>query len=201
MLLVQGLYFFGLGPVSLEVPANQSISINGSSGSGKTLLLRAIADLDPHRGEIRLFDVLQDSVSGSSWRQQIGFLNADNVFWEDTVQQHFSHTDHDLLEEYSDHLDLPNNILKQSLSTLSSGEKQRIAIIRLLINKPRALLLDESTSHLDPDAKIQVESLVQTYQKQNQCPVIWVSHDKPQRQRVAARHYQMRDGQLAEISI
>jgi len=70
------------------------------------------------------------------------------------------------------------------ISHLSSGEKQRLACIRLLMNQPEALLLDEPTANLDKNSQVNLEALIRDHQKKNHMPVIWISHDKSQLERM-----------------
>ena len=58
----------GLGPVTFEIQRGTCIAIIGASGSGKSLLLRAITDLDVSRGTIRLNGVDRESISATEWR-------------------------------------------------------------------------------------------------------------------------------------
>ena len=86
--------------------------------------------------------------------------------------------------------------LDWEVARLSTGEKQRLALLRLLANQPRALLLDEPTASLDPR---KVEDLLHTYRQQHAAPVLWVSHDPAQRQRVAQRVLELKEGVVREI--
>ena len=92
-------------------------------------------------------------------------------------------------------------ILDQPVARLSSGERQRLALMRLLSNRPRILLLDEPTANLDPVNTRLVEDVITAYRRENKAAVIWVSHDVGQVARVANRHYEMRDGDLHATDI
>lgn len=77
------------------------------------------------------------------------------------------------------------------MSRLSSGEKQRLAILRTMVNLPMVLLLDEPTSNLDQKFTIDVEELIKEYiSTYNACCLI-VSHDDQQLQRIADRSYEV----------
>ena len=180
--------------INLTVAARQGIAISGPSGCGKTLLLRAIADLDPHRGEARLSAVAQSETPPELWRGMVGLLAADYYFWGERAGD--SVPDNESRAEMLARLGLGEDILQRPLNQLSSGEKQRLALARLLLNGPRCLLLDEPTTHLDPHAAALAESAIMDYQQQHACPVVWISHDPAQRRRVAGRHYQVKDGAL-----
>lgn len=83
----------------------------------------------------------------------------------------------------------------------STGERQRLALLRLLSNRPEALLLDEPTAALDPKNVAAVETLVADYRREHQVPVLWVSHDPEQIARVANRHFRVEDGRLHEVAL
>ena len=86
------------------------------------------------------------------------------------------------------------------VSRLSTGEKQRLALVRLLQNQPRALLLDEPTASLDTTNIGHMEQLVLDYCKNQQVPVLWVSHDSEQLGRVADREFYLgSDGSLQDL--
>ena len=88
--------------------------------------------------------------------------------------------------------------LSWNVQRLSTGERQRLAIARLLARTPKALLLDEPTASLDPDNVDRMERLLEDYRKERGAPVLWVSHDPDQAERVATRHVTLRDGRLVE---
>jgi hypothetical protein len=69
----------------------------------------------------------------------------------------------------------------------STGERQRLALLRTLMQAPAALLLDEPTGNLDQESTQRVEGLLTGYQRQRQAALLWVSHDPGQIERVAQR--------------
>jgi ATPase subunit of ABC transporter with duplicated ATPase domains len=84
------------------------------------------------------------------------------------------------------------------IGRLSSGETQRLSLARLLLNGPKVLLLDEPTANLDRDNIARVERLIGDWRSQHTGAVIWVSHDREQRSRVAGRHFDIQAGRLQE---
>jgi ABC-type iron transport system FetAB ATPase subunit len=184
-----------LEPIELHIPAGQCTTLSGPSGSGKSRLLRALADLDPHQGEAWLDDREMTSLSGPAWRSQVGLLPAESAWWYEQVGDHFPHIDNGLLT----HLGLSPEAMQWEISRLSSGERQRLALLRLLGNKPRVLLLDEPTANLDQKNINRVEMLIGEWRRQHQAAVLWVTHDPDQQQRVAEQSWRIADGRLQVI--
>lgn len=195
MLAVHNLKFLDYGPISFTVGAGEGISIQGESGAGKSLLLRAITDLDLHTGEVSLNGQTQDSMPAPQWRQKTGYLLADAIFWSDTAEEILSVQQTTFLQQAIQTLHA-ESLLQKPVVQLSSGEKQRLALLRLLANKPEALLLDEPTSHLDPNTTLAAEAIIADYQHTHQCPLILVSHDKKQRTRMAGKHFILQEKTL-----
>ena len=79
-----------LRPASLSLSAGECIAIRGPSGAGKTLLLRAIADLDPNEGLVCLDGRDRLTIAGPEWRRLVGYVPAEPGWWADTVGEHFS---------------------------------------------------------------------------------------------------------------
>ncbi len=193
---IKNLTFRDRGPYSLELAGGECVGLHGASGSGKTLLLRAIADLDPHEGSLRLDQMTCDEVPAQQWRKSVAMLPAESYWWMDSVQEHF----HDFLriaKQYITQLGFDYDVGGWQVSRLSSGERQRLAILRLLENRPGALLLDEPTASLDAVNIAKVEQLLLAYGREKTVPLLWVSHDPEQLVRVADRCLSMHeDGRL-----
>ena len=91
--------------------------------------------------------------------------------------------------------------LDWEVSRCSTGEKQRLAIARLLQLKPKALLLDEPTASLDAESVKKVEAVIQQYVRENNVPVIWVSHDNEQIKRLTKRIFKIINNEIKEITV
>lgn len=195
MLQVHELVYHRLGPFSFTVARGECIGLTGPSGGGKTLLLRALCDLDPWQGRVSLGGTDSNALSAHEWRRKIGFLPAESHWWYDTVGAHFHDRD---LEERLGALGFGADVLAWPVQRLSSGERQRLALLRLLLGKPGALLLDEPTTHLDDDNRGYVESAIDTYRGAEDVPVLWVAHDRAQLRRVCDRGFTLSDGTLRE---
>lgn len=192
LLQIKDLHRLMIGPLSLDVDSGDCLCISGPSGSGKSLLLRAIADLDPHEGDLFLEGVTSNELAANEWRTRVGLLPPESCWWLPRAIDHFR----DGVPVPLDHIGLSNPTLEQPVSRLSSGEKQRLALMRLLSNRPRVLLLDEPTANLDPENTRRIEAVIAEYRHSHNAAVIWVSHDEEQVRRVANRHYEVVDGRL-----
>jgi len=197
MLAIHSLSFLDYGPFSFAIDAGKGMSIQGGSGSGKSLLLRAIADLDQHDGKVSLHNELQNNLPAPQWRSQIGYLISETVFWADRVEEHFDNLQSPFILRAIDALKI-EPLFPQIVTKLSSGEKQRIALLRLLANQPKALLLDEPTSHLDSESRVAAESLITEYQQAHNCPLLLVSHNREQCERMTQQHYVM-EGKTLQV--
>lgn len=184
-LVVRAVTCHGVGPFSLSVCEGECLALSGPSGVGKSLLLRAIADLEPHQGSVSWNGIDCDSVSGPEWRRKIGYLAAESAWWGIRVEEHFA--DPQARERLAD-MGFQNSVWSSPVADLSTGERQRLALLRTLANEPEVLLLDEPTASLDPENTSRVERLITDFRKQHGTPILWVSHDPQQIARIADRH-------------
>ncbi len=184
-----------VGPIDLCIGAGECVCITGASGSGKTLLLRAIADLDPHSGNASVDHVQCADLPAPRWRRKVMLLAAESQWWDERVGDHFEdRVDDDGMER----LGLPREALDWEVSRCSTGERQRLALLRVLVLRPEVLLLDEPTGNLDADSTKRVEALLGEYRKREKAALLWVSHDPRQVERVAQRSFILSDARLRE---
>lgn len=183
-----------VGPVDLVIGESETVVLHGHSGSGKSLLLRAIADLDDHAGDVMLDEIVCSRTPAPAWRKRVGYLTAETHWWEAHVGEHFRTKNRELVSS----LGLPPEVFDWEVSRLSTGEKQRLGIARLLDNLPDALLLDEPTANLDQDHTQMAETLIRRYQAEHLCPVLWVSHSPEQRRRIGDRIFRIEQRRILE---
>lgn len=191
-LILEDLQTEHIGPVRLTIKSGDIVCISGESGAGKSVLLRSIADIIPHQGDARLNGSIASQIPAPQWRKQVGLLPAESQWWYDTVGEHFVVKDDELLHK----LAFNTETWDWLIARCSTGEKQRLALLRLLCIKPDCLLLDEPTGSLDPQNTRRVESLIKDYAAEKQVPVLWVSHSEEQIARIARHHYVMKNGKL-----
>jgi ATPase subunit of ABC transporter with duplicated ATPase domains len=123
----------------------------------------------------------------------VALLPAESQWWAATVAEHFATFD----EQNLGRLGFEAGTGQWRIERLSSGEKQRLALLRLLANRPEVLLLDEPTANLDADNRQRVEILVREYLKDTGASCLWVSHDPAQLERLCDRRMTMNgDGRL-----
>jgi ABC-type iron transport system FetAB ATPase subunit len=180
------------GPLSLQLVSTECAVVQGASGAGKTLLLRALADIIPADGQVWLAGVLRNEIPAPDWRRQVALLPAESYWWADMVRSHFAS---EPMYELSA-VGFDADVLDWPVSRLSSGERQRLSLVRLLGNRPRVLLLDEPTANLDAENIKRVESLIKTYMQQHQAGALWITHDAEQTARVGKRIIRVANGRL-----
>ncbi|APE31875.1 ABC transporter [Halomonas aestuarii] len=183
-----------LDAVSLTLAPGKILCLSGASGSGKSRLLRAVADLEPHGGEAWLGETAQSSLAGHAWRARVMLLPAESHWWADTVGEHLPDASPADLEA----LGFTPEVLGWQVSRLSSGEKQRLALVRAISRQPSALLLDEPTANLDDATTQRVEAWLRALIRERGWPVILVAHDPAQIARVADHHWRIVGRRLAE---
>lgn len=176
MLHLHQLKPLGLEPVDLDLAGGTCLCVTGPSGSGKTVWLRAIADLDVNSGSAKTSNITRSDVSAPAWRKAVAFVPAESGWWADRVGAHFAEGDPKPLLES---LDLSTDCLDWEVARLSTGERQRLALVRALLVQPEVLLLDEPTSGLDEAATAAVETVLH-HRLGGGTTMIMVTHDAAQ---------------------
>jgi len=186
-----------IGPVSFGVGAGECVAITGPSGTGKSVLLRAIVDLDPNDGQVQAGDVIRADVPAPDWRKVVAMLPAESGWWLDHVAPHFQAPDR--IRGQLPLVGLPETAMEWEVARLSTGEKHRLALLRCLESGPKVLLLDEPTAALDHDTTLQIEALLKQLLDKGTAILI-VTHDGTQAKRLAHRILRLEDGQLQRVA-
>lgn len=183
------------GPFDLRLATGGCAAITGPSGSGKSLFLRMIADLDPNEGAVWLNARERASMPAPQWRKHVTYVSAESGWWADLVIDHFSSQGRSEVVALSARLGLRADRLDAPVAQLSTGEKQRLSLIRALLPNPPVLLLDEPTGPLDEVSVTQVEALLQE-KMAGGTSIVLVTHNSTQAARLGAQHYRMMAGHL-----
>ncbi len=174
-----------LPPLSFTVPAGECLSVEGPSGAGKTRLLRAIADLDPATGQVFLDGAERGEMPAVRWRRQVRYVAAEPAWWAPTPRAHMPPSARpDRLQRLCNSLALPDAILDRSVAELSTGERQRLAMVRAVLDEPRVLLLDEPTAALDPENAALADEVIRFETLAGRI-VVLVSHNPAEVERLA----------------
>ncbi len=186
--------------LDLVLHAGERLAVAGASGSGKTLLLRTLAGLEPvQTGELIFQGRPLSEWSMPAYRACVVYVPqrpalpegqveaALRVPFQFRVHRH-RHFPANRARELLVMLGRDESFLQQRTERLSGGEAQIVAMLRALLIGPDVLLLDEPTASLDARAVGAVETLVTRWlQEQSQRACVWTSHDRQQLQRVSDR--------------
>lgn len=196
--------------ISLTIPNGEFISIVGQSGSGKSTLMNIIGGLiKPTEGLIKYnykdITKLTEKELTKYRRDTIGFVFQDfNLEQNETVYENIimptifaGHLDRKKrVNEVLDKVGLKHKI-NDKVSTLSGGEKQRIAIARALINNPQIILADEPTGNLDVQNGIEIINILKNLSR-NGYTVIMVTHNI-EHARESDRVVRIKNGEIQSI--
>ncbi|WP_205623979.1 ABC transporter ATP-binding protein [Marinobacterium rhizophilum] len=191
--------------LELAISQGERVALTGPSGSGKTALLRTLAGLAPAtEGELELAQRGLQHWRMPEYRARVGYLpqrpelgDGDTV--EAVLTAPFAYRAH-LHQRYSHKqtrhalrmLGRGADFLQRRVDSLSGGEQQITALLRLLALQPLLLLLDEPTAALDKNATLEVERLLRAWQDEAPDRAwLWVSHDADQITRMAQRTVQL----------
>jgi ABC-type iron transport system FetAB ATPase subunit len=184
VLRVEHLQAGALPPLTFKVAAGECLAIEGPSGAGKTRLLRAIADLDPAQGQVFLSGAERLEMPAPQWRRLVRYCAAEPAWWSDTPRDAFAGATASRIDRLLHSLGLESAVLDRTVASVSTGERQRLALARALLDEPQVLLLDEPTAALDPQSAALAEELIRYQMLAGRCAIL-VSHDRGQIERLA----------------
>jgi ATP-binding cassette subfamily B protein len=166
-----------LRDISFTAPAGQLTALVGPSGAGKTTITHLVARLyDPNAGSVRIGGHDLPDITLDSLHDAVGVVTQDAHMFHDTIRANLAYarpgaSEAELIEacraaqiwelvaSLPDGLD---TIVGDRGYRLSGGEKQRLAIARLLLKAPSVVVLDEATAHLDSESEVAVKNALRT---------------------------------------
>jgi ABC-type iron transport system FetAB ATPase subunit len=180
-----------VGPFTFAVPPGACLAVTGPSGAGKSLLLRMVADLVPHEGEAWLDGAARSAMPASEWRRRVAYGAAEPGWWRERVGEHFAPPP----EAAALRLGLPAAIFARRVADCSTGERARLALLRLLALEPAVLLLDEPTGPLDAETTRAAEALIADALRAGAAAIL-VTHSPEQAARLGTARAEMRAGRM-----
>ncbi|RQQ58518.1 ABC transporter ATP-binding protein [Burkholderia stagnalis] len=200
-----------LAPTDFSLPAGARVAITGPSGSGKSVLLRALALLDPLDGGRVLWrgkPIRRSAIP--RYRRSVAYLRQRPAQTDGTVESQLRYPyslavyrdlrfDRARAEQLAARAGRGADFLDKRASELSGGEAQIAALLRVLQLDPDVLLLDEPTSALDPDSTRAIEALVGAWfdAAPDARASMWISHDPAQAARIGTSRMTMQAGVLS----
>tara|TARA_B100001769_G_scaffold249362_1_gene221639 strand:- start:308 stop:967 length:660 start_codon:yes stop_codon:yes gene_type:complete len=195
-----------LKDINLQIEEGSIVTIKGPSGSGKSTLLSIIGTLDSaDSGEFSINGKkIQDELNIDKLRNKsIGFIfQFHNLIAELTLEENVclpkmiakEKIDKNQINKLFDYFDLKDR-MKSFPNDLSGGEKQRVAVMRAIINNPSVIIADEPTGNLDKENVLKMISLFQKLNTEKKLTIIIATHDENVFD-IGHKKYQLVDGTL-----
>ncbi|GLQ96368.1 ATP-binding cassette domain-containing protein [Dyella mobilis] len=199
-----------LDQVNLGFPAGTTTALIGSSGSGKSSLLRLLLGLEwPDQGRVKVDGRVLQPGEVLELRRRVGYvIQEGGLFPHLTALGNLALLPHHLgwnkgrirerAEELATLAHLPANALERYPAELSGGQRQRVALMRGLMMNPDALLLDEPLGALDPIVRHELQDVLKQIFLQFGKTVIVVTHDIAEAAWLADRIVLMRHGKVVQ---
>jgi lipoprotein-releasing system ATP-binding protein len=199
-----------LKDINLQIDEGSIITIKGPSGSGKSTLLSIIGTLDnADSGELLINGIsIKENTNIDKLRNKsIGFVfQFHNLISELTLEENVSlpkmiakeQWDKDELIELFEYFDLKDR-MNSFPNDLSGGEKQRVAVMRAVINNPSIIIADEPTGNLDKENALKMMSLFQKLNTEKKLTIIIATHDEDVFN-IGLKKYQLVDGCLKLVN-
>ena len=205
---------FGTNPVlkgiNLEVPSGQLVSILGSSGCGKTTLLRIVACLErATSGHVYFDEELQDLITVEKRAIAMVFQKAllfpsmtigENVAFSLRASKNPPKDIDKRVEEMLELVKLPGFASRRP-GELSGGQEQRVSLARALMRNPKVLLLDEPLSALDANLRVEMRNFIREIHDSFEMTTLFVTHDQEEAMTISDKIAFMESGVLEQYDV
>lgn len=197
-----------LKDISLSIEKGVFLTISGPSGSGKSTLLELIASIiSPTSGQINYKEKSIYEYEVTDYRKEVSYSFQNAALFGETVEENLAFPFEIRGEEFDrqrviralEKVSLSETYLDKKVTTLSGGEKQRVALIRNVIFLPEVLLLDEVTSALDSENRRIIGQTIRKLNKEKGTTILWVTHNEEEI-READYKIEIIDGKMGAIS-
>jgi ABC-2 type transport system ATP-binding protein len=193
--------------ISFNIEKNKTLGLLGPNGCGKTTSIGMMLGLiTPSSGEIYINGTRLESKNRI---ELLSLMNFASPYIELpkklTVEQNLEvyarlygvKKIRSRIDEMIEDLNL-QNFLKKKTGELSSGQKNRVALAKSLINKPKLLFLDEPTASLDPDVGDFVREYIEKYKRNNELTILLASHNMREVERLCNNIIMMKQGKIVD---
>lgn len=175
--------------LNLSIRKGEKIAVIGANGSGKSTLFKLLMRFYPiQNGKITIHGTDIQQIPREQLRRYIGYMNQETFFFSESIRKNLEWgTDGvsdeklfqicKLVKAHDFIMDLPfgyDTVLQENGSNLSSGQKQRLALARLLLKEPDILILDEFTSNIDSETEEELMNLFFSHCKEK--TIIFITH-------------------------
>ncbi len=191
----------------IKIKKNMVTAILGSSGGGKTTFLKLLNNMNSadqgkifYKGrDIKKYDPVE-------LRREVVMLPQDPKIFRGTIEDNFKITEEIAANDHSSNINyqellkkvsLPQN-LRDDAEKLSGGEKQRLALARVMLLEPEVLLLDEPSSSLDKKTEEKIIKMVVDYVRENDRTLIMVTHSPAIAEEFSDRIINIESGEIVE---
>ena len=200
--------------VSFDIKDGEFVFIVGQTGSGKTTLFKLLTkEIEPDSGNINVANLNLSDIKGRyipKFRRMLGVIFQDfkllddrNVYDNVAFAQMVIGTPRKIIEKHVDNILDTVNLFQKGLKfprELSGGEKQKVAIARALVNKPKILLADEPTGNLDEKSTNEIMDLLSII-NENGTTVVVITHDLHLVSRMNKRVIRLKKGKVVSDTI
>jgi putative ABC transport system ATP-binding protein len=191
----------------IELKEKKITAILGSSGGGKTTFLKLLNNMiTADQGVVKYKDAKIESYEPVKLRREVVMLPQDPKIFKGTIKDNFKLTEEINGNQVSENLNYNELLTKVSLTqklddsaaNLSGGEKQRLALARVMLLEPKVLLLDEPSSSLDKKTEEKIIKMVVDYAKENDRTLIMVTHSPKIAEKFADEIINIENGEIID---